>query len=197
MKKSNDDLGIKIRNLTYIVLIGFIILFILVIGLYFKGSSNRSTTTNSTSNSSGTTISNESYDVSSFNAVDVDGALALFDDGKTHVLYIGRSDCSYCQKTVPILAEVQEELGYTTDYLAVETNTINKSWSEWQTELAELAEKFSLTTEVNDEEDTYGNLLISKGYTPTVIIIQDGKMVDGFFGYKDASSIKTIVKKYL
>ena len=40
----------KIRNLTFIVILGFVVTFILIIGLYFRdgGTSSNTTTTNST-----------------------------------------------------------------------------------------------------------------------------------------------------
>ena len=194
----------KLKNLTIIVAIGFIVLLIAVIGLYFKG--GNVTTRETTDSNNNQTISNENYDVSKFNEVDVDGALALFKDKGTHVLYIGRSDCEYCQQTVPILTLIQEELNYTTDYLAVEMSTIDKDWSYWNQELADLAKKFDKKTELNvsnsegkteKKEDTYGNFLLNYGYTPTVIVIKNGKMVDGFFGYKEADNIKSIIEKYM
>ena len=50
---------------------------------------------------------------------------------------------------------------------------------------------------MGENTDTFGNLLTNKGYTPAVIIIKKGKMVDGFFGYKAASDVKSIIEKYL
>jgi len=104
----------KLRNLTYIVVLGFIILGLLIIGLYFKdGKTSDKTTTGSTDKQQTST----EYDVSGMNKVDVKGALALFDKKGTHVLYIGRSTCSVCVSTVPVLNQVQKELNYKTNYL--------------------------------------------------------------------------------
>lgn len=193
MKNSNQLLEDKIRNLTFITVLGFVLILLLIIGLYFKGGSTTKTTPEVQNNDNNAI----SYDISKFEEVNVDEALELFDDNKTHVLYIGRSDCSFCQKTAPVLTEVQEELEYTTKYLAVETNSINKSWNEWQTELKPLVKKLSKETTMGENTDTFGNLLTNKGYTPAVIIIKKGKMVDGFFGYKAASDVKSIIEKYL
>ena len=112
----------KLRNLTFIVILGFIILGILIIGLYFKdGSSSSNNSSNNTNTNSESSSADSDYDVSAMNEVDVDEALALFEEEGTHVLYIGRSGCTYCRQFVPVLNEVQEELGFTTNYLNAQT----------------------------------------------------------------------------
>ena len=66
--------------------------------------------------------------------------------------------------------------------------------------------KTKLTTTVRNEEgesekvtldDTMGNIFIKYGFTPTIVIIKDGKMVDGFIGYKDHDTVKKLVEKYM
>ncbi len=42
-----------------------------------------------------------------------------------------------------------------------------------------------------------GNIFIKYGFTPTIVIIKDGKMVDGFIGYKDHDTVKKLVEKYM
>lgn len=188
----------KLKNLTYIVLIGFLVNIFLTAGLYFK--------TFNTSNNEGNSNndSTKTYDVSKMTKVNVDGAKALFDSKEIQVLYIGRSDCSVCIDTVPVLNEVQKELNYVTNYLDL------NSVSNWKTELKPLADlmtvKTKLTTTVRNEEgesekvtldDTMGNIFIKYGFTPTIVIIKDGKMVDGFIGYKDHDTVKKLVEKYM
>lgn len=182
----------KLRNLTYITVLGFIILGLLIIGLYFKD--GKTTTTNPTTNTGGNTTTE--YDVSKMNKVDIKGALALFKDKGTHVLYIGRSTCSVCVNTVPVLNQVQAELNYKTNYLEVEVSK-SKPWTDWQKELKELTDKFNIETKVNSEEGTIGELFYDHGYTPTTVIIKNGKVVDGFIGYRNKDVVKELVKKYL
>ena len=183
----------KIRNLTFVVILGFIITFILIIGLYFRdgGNTNYSSSSNgsSGSSSSGSSTSSTDYDVSAMNEVDVDEALALFDEEGTHVLYIGRSTCSVCVQFVPVLNEVQKELNFTTNYLPVET-TATKTWSDFQDELKPLTDKLTI-------EATLGELFITNGYTPALIVIKDGEVVEGFFGYRDADTLTGILEEYL
>lgn len=183
----------KLRNLTYITVLGFIILGLLIIGLYFKD--GKTTTGGSTTTPGGNTGTTE-YDVSKMTKVDIDGALALFDKKGTHVLYIGRSTCSVCVSTVPVLNKVQEELNYKTNYLEVEVSKA-KPWTDWQKELKDLTDKFTPQTKVNSDEGTIGELFYEHGYTPTTVIIKNGKVVDGFIGYRSEDVVKELVKKYL
>ncbi len=189
---NESNLETKIKNLTYIVLIGFLVLGILVIGLYFKGDNNNSSSNGSNPTSSGSSDnSTVSYDVSKMKAVNVSEALALFNEKGTHILYIGRSNCSVCVSLVPLLNKLQEELNYTTNYY----NLLQTS--NWKTDMKELISKFTVETTVNGETDTITKLFGDHGYTPTVVIIKDGKVVDGFIGYRDYDTLKELVSKYL
>ena len=193
----------KIRNLTFIVIFGFIIMFILIIGLYFKDGGSSNNSTKSSSSSSSSESSSSDYDVSQMKEVDVDDALALFDEEGTHVLYIGRSTCSVCVQFVPVLNEVQEDLDFKTNYLDVDA--ISSIWAKNKTDAAEemynqvkrLTDKLDIEASANGETDTLGNLFISKGFTPALVVIQEGKVVGGFFGYRDKDTLTGILEEYL
>lgn len=191
----------KIRNLTFIVILGFIIMFILIIGLYFRNGGSSSNTTNNGSNSGGSASSNSNYDVSNMEEVDVDEALALFEEEGIHVLYMGRSTCSVCVQFVPVLNEVQQNLGFKSYYFNVETS----NWSDFQDEIKPLTDKLTVETTVRTTmdgesvtlEDTVGNLFYEYGFTPVTIIIKDGEMVDGFIGYRDNETLTDLIEQYL
>lgn len=193
----------KIRNLTFIVIFGFIIMFILIIGLYFKDGGSSNNSTKSSSSSSSSESSSSDYDVSQMKEVDVDDALALFDEEGTQVLYIGRSTCSVCVQFVPVLNEVQEDLDFKTNYLDVDA--ISSIWAKNKTDAAEemynqvkrLTDKLDIEASANGETDTLGNLFISKGFTPALVVIKDGKVVEGFFGYRDKDTLTGILEEYL
>ncbi len=127
--------------------------------------------------------------IKNFETVTAEEALDLYDRQGTYVLYIGRKGCSHCEKMVPSLKELQDELGYKTYYYE-----LTESFRE---DAKDLAEKFTLKLKVNGEEDTIGNLLIENGYTPTVVIIKDGKTVDGFIGERSKDKLKEMIYKYL
>lgn len=191
----------KIRNLTFIVILGFIIMFILIIGLYFRNGGSSSNTRNNGSNSGGSASSNSNYDVSNMEEVDVDEALALFEEEGIHVLYMGRSTCSVCVQFVPVLNEVQQNLGFKSYYFNVETS----NWSDFQDEIKPLTDKLTVETTVRTTmdgesvtlEDTVGNLFYEYGFTPVTIIIKDGEMVDGFIGYRDNETLTDLIEQYL
>ena len=112
-----EKLETKMKNLTFITVLGFAIVIILLIGLYFKnGSTTKTNTTNNTTNSSNETDAEAEYEktMKEFESVTVDGAMALYDKEGTYILYIGRKDCSVCQMVAPVLKEVQGDLEYKT-----------------------------------------------------------------------------------
>lgn len=195
MKENNfENLETKIKNLTYIVLMGFLVVGILVIGLYFKSDNkndNYGTTNNNSTTTNNGSDNTTSYDVSKMKAVDAKAALDLYKEKGTHVLYIGRSNCSVCVTILPLLNKLQEELNYTTNYY-----DLNQS-KNWKSDMEELINKFTVNATVNSEEGTIAKLFGDHGYTPTVIIIKDGKTVDGFIGYRDYETLKELVSKYI
>ncbi len=183
----------KLRNLTYVVVLGFIILGLLIIGLYFKDGDTSTSKTNN--NTNGSQSSSSEYDVSHMNEISVDDAIDLFDEKGTHVVYIGRSGCTYCREFVPVLNEVQEELGFTTNY--IDAQPLMNNWSEAREELAPLAELLDVEASANGKTGTLGELFLEKGYTPALIVIKDGKAVEGFFGYRDKEQLTKVLEEYL
>lgn len=186
MNENIQILETKIKNLTYIVMIGFIVVILLIAGLYIKGTGTKSTSTSTASSSSS---SSTEYDVSRMTKITGSDAVKLFDDAGTHILYIGRPTCSVCVQLVPQLNETIDELKVSVNYLELT--------SSFRTDWAGLFDKLTIKTTVNKEEGTFGELLEQYGYTPVIIVIQDGKMVDGFIGYRDSEAITSLFKKYL
>lgn len=184
-KNSLQQLDVKLRNLTFIVILGFVLIALLIIGLYFKDGSSK-TSNGGSSSSSDTSVK---YDVSKMKQVTGDEAAKLFDEKGTHILYIGRSTCSVCVNLVPELNTVMSDMTLTINYLPL-TQT-------FRTDFKNLFDKLDIETTVNNNKGTYGELLEEYGYTPVVVVIKDGKMVDGFVGYREASKIEELFKKYL
>ena len=113
----------------------------------------------------------------------------LFDKKGTQILYIGRPTCGVCVSLVPELNKAIDELNLTVYY--------SELTSAWQTDFAGIFDKLTVKTTINSEEATIGELLKSHGYTTTVIIIKDGKMVDGFIGYRASDALVELFNKYL
>lgn len=113
------------------------------------------------------TQENVEYDVSMFDSVDADKAVDLFDEEKTQVIYIGRETCGYCVQFLPALQQAQKDYGYKTKYLDITTVT-------------EDGQKAILEKD-NDEDFLATNF----GSTPMVILVKDGKIVDGWIGYAE------------
>ena len=113
---------------------------------------------------------NTDYDVSMFNSVSVDETIDLFSSKETKVIYIGRSTCGYCVKFLPVLQEAQEKFGYKTNYLDITTVT-----EDGQSKLLK---------KDNDEKFLEENF----GSTPMVLLVKNGKIVEGWVGYAEYDS---------
>lgn len=191
MKEENVTIETKIKNLTYIVLVGFIVVIMLLIGLYFKGGSSTTNTTTGGSSSGGS--SSTTYDVSKMTKVTGYEAAKLFDNKETQILYIGRPGCGVCVSLVPELNKVIDDLKIKINYLELD--------DKFRTEFKDLFDHLTIDTKITSGgetyEGTYGELLNKGGFTPMVIIIKDGKMVDGFIGSRSSDTITSLFKKYL
>lgn len=187
----NNELEGKLKNLTYTVIFGFVILGLLIIGLYFK--ENKVVSTGTTTNKEDSQSSSSTYDVSKMNEVTGAEAAKLFDKKGTQILYIGRPTCGVCVSLVPELNTVIKDLDVTINYSELKDS--------FRTDFEDLFDKLDIETKINSNGEelsgTYGELLNKRGFTPLVVIIKDGKMVDGFVGYKKADKIEELFNKYL
>ncbi len=184
-----EELENKIKNLTYIVIVGFIVLFILMVGLYFKDPTNNSTTTPKNEEV------DSSYDTSRLTLLDKEKTKALVNSKGTKFLFVGRKGCGICQSILPNLNSVIDKLDIEVNYLSLDV-------SNWRTEYADIFDHLAIETTITDStgtvnEGTYGELLNQKGFTPLVIVLKDGEMVDGFVGSRDADTIEEFFSKYL
>ncbi len=134
---------------------------------------------NSTSNDTEETATE--YDVSMMETVDLNTMLNdVFKREDIQVVYMGRKTCSHCVSFLPSLQKAQEELGYKTVYLDIET--VDTSSSEFEEFKNKLDMQYTMTENGEEKTDTYGSFY---GYTPAVFLYQNGKMVDGKIGGLD------------
>ena len=127
------------------------------------------------------------YDVSKFKELKIDGVLKLFDDSSLSIVYMGRPTCYYCVQFVPVLQKVQDSLGYTTIYL--DTTSLDRNDSK----VSALIEKMNVNVMMNGKEELLKNYY---GYTPMVLIIKDGKIVDANVGYIDYQELYKLISAY-
>lgn len=155
------------KLLNKILVCAYVIIALLAINTLILLVSNVDTSSNNNTTTTEETETNEDYDVSMMNSVNMNQLLDLFDSKETQVVYLGRSTCGYCVKFLPVLQQAQKDYGYTTNYLDITTVS--------DEEVAKLKDKD------NDEkflEENYGS-------TPMVILVKGGKMVDTWVGYSE------------
>ena len=108
--------------------------------------------------------------------ITIDDALSFFKDGKTGMLLFSRPTCPWCQKALPVLAEVAKEKQF--DVYYVDTEKF-ENWAESKTELVGYTEEFLSRDHSIDSE---GQLTI---YIPFVVAVKDGKATDAHIGTVD------------
>ena len=125
------------------------------------------------------------YDVSEMNKVSVYDVVNMFQDKKTHILYIGRESCSVCKAILPNLQAAQDDLDYVTNYLDI--TTVDRSSADWNKveKLLNLETSINVTDGNGESEvktETFGYFIGKYGYTPSIIIIKNNKMIAGHIG---------------
>lgn len=123
------------------------------------------------------------YDVSKYNSVNYSDFKKLTTLKGTHVIYIGRSSCSYCAMFLPIMNEAQEKYNFTTNYFDISS-------------IFDFSNNTIIDKEAYDEmsnlNDFFKENLLA---TPMVVIFKDGKYVDGTMGYQELNSYSKFLEK--
>lgn len=161
VRMEKKDNSAKILVCLYII-IGLLALNTLVVIL--SNASNESPTTGNTEE----TKENTEYDISMFNEITTDDLSKVASSSEPQVIYIGRSTCGYCVAFLPTLQKAQSEYGYTTQYLDI-------------TKITTEEQQNALLAYDNDSKILSDNF----GSTPMVLIVKDGKLVNGTVGYEE------------
>lgn len=162
----------KILKLIYVIFVLVLINTVILVTSNLKitiGDSNKESET--------TSEENQDYDVSMFEKVDFDKMMDKFESSDLEVIYIGRPTCGYCVKFLPVLQEAQKKFGYKTVYYDLTDVT--------QDETNKIIEK--------DNEDEF--IKTNFGATPMVLLVKDGKLVDGWVGYSEYDSFAEFLTK--
>lgn len=123
------------------------------------------------------------YDVSKYNSVNYSDFKKLTTLKGTHVIYIGRSSCSYCALFIPVMNEAQEKYDFTTNYFDI-SSIFNFSSNTIIDETA--------YNEMSNLNDFFKENFLA---TPMVVIFKDGKFVDGTMGYQELEDYSKFLEK--
>ncbi|MDD3048793.1 MAG: hypothetical protein PHQ89_02225 [Bacilli bacterium] len=111
---------------------------------------------------------NNTTETAKMNNIAIDQYLKLLDSNEKSYIYIGRTSCTYCQKITPVLNKIIANENITINYLNLENIT---------------DEDYSTLT--NSTE-----LLQGEWGTPTLLITQNGEVIDSQIGYADYDTTK-------
>jgi len=131
---------------------------------------------------------NLEYDVSSFESIDATEFLNVLNSEEPTVVYLGREGCGYCVNFLPVLKQAQQEMNYKTHY--VDIYEVDNSTDDYKTMVSKIND---LTEQFNDDNNT--NYESIYGYTPMVLIVQDGYIEDVSIGYLEYDKFKEFLNK--
>lgn len=183
MKKDSEQLQ-AIKVSLYIIIV---LLIIITITLFVTNANSDGKSNTSNNNSSET---NSDYDVSMMESADISQVLGYFEDGSKKLIYVGRSSCSACIAFLPNLQQAQSEYGYKT--VNLDTDTVVTSSDEYKKFVEKLDMEYTLVNNGESETGEFGSFF---GYTPTLIVIENGKQVDGFIGYMEYDELTAFLDK--
>ena len=109
-----------------------------------------------------------------FNYIDIDEYLEFLDSKDKHIVYVARPSCSYCQVETPIVKRIAGKYKLDIYYLNTE--------EFYDSELKDYTED---GYKLINSTDTF-----SEGIsTPNTLIVQNGKVIDGEYGYVEEDSL--------
>ena len=160
-KKEELKTLVTIKYLCWAILVLVAICFFCL--LIMMNNNTSASDTNKAKEPTETTNEGE-YDVSMFEQIDANGLKKAFDSSEIQVVYLGRATCGYCVQFLPILQQAQSEYGYTTKYIDI-----------------------SAVSDKDAEKITAMDDFLAENYgtTPLVILVKDGKLIDGHIGYAE------------
>ena len=173
----NDEIKEILRKILICI---YVLIVLVAINTVINISKNVtiSSSSENTEKTEETGSTNTDYDVSMFKKVTPEEAVKAFDSDKLQVIYIGRETCGYCVQFLPTLQQAQKDYGYKTLYLDITTVTTEDQQNAIM--------KFD-----NDEKFLSQNF----GATPMVLLVKDGKLVDGWVGYSEYDAFATFLEE--
>jgi predicted bacteriocin transport accessory protein len=94
------------------------------------------------------------------------------DTNSKNYIYVGKTGCSYCEKIEPILKDLGKELNITFNYLDIH----------------------SLSTDEYNEFLKSDDVFAGDWGTPTLLITENGQVIDSHVGYADNATIKSFLQ---
>lgn len=158
----------QLKKLQVCVYIIIVLLFVNTIALFASLKDPNDTTTDTESEET------YEYDVSMFDEISADEFVEAYNGSDLKVVYFGRSTCAYCIQFLPILQQAQADYNYTTLYVDIEAID-----SDGVSKITELDSYL---------EETYGQ-------TPSVVLVQNGQIVDYNLGYTDYSTFVSMLEE--
>lgn len=158
MKNNKNTNELILMHTKTIILLLCVITICSLVSLVLSIMSFKTTKTNDATTEETVEEEAADYDVSMFKKIDVDKFVKLFNNKEEKsIIYLGRETCGYCVKFLPNLQKAQKEYNYQTYYLDI--TTVDDKGVDKITKLNKFLKE-------------------NYGYTPMVIVVQDGKILN-------------------
>ncbi len=131
------------------------------------------------------TSDQEIYDVSMFINLTPSEILKKVKNKEKFILFIGKSDCPYCQKMLPSIQKAQSDYNFKTIYLNAKSIDVDSN------DYKELASFLDQKETINGETKTFGEFQL----TPMIVAFENGKMKDGIIGYDTYDYLSEFLEK--
>ena len=112
-----------------------------------------------------------------FNEISFDEAIQYFTEKKSGVLYFGFSSCPWCKEAKPVLKKAAQEKGIDIQYVKVRDEEKNRLYTDEQ--------KSQIQPYIQDYMSNNDEGILTL-YVPLVLVVKNGKVVDGHEGTLDS-----------
>ncbi len=129
----------------------------------------------------------EKVDTSMFRVINLEQALDLFETPEPKLLVMSVETCQATVSYVPYLQIAQAKQGYNTYYL--ELSEIDSKSEEFK----EFQEKLDMEYDFRGTKGKFGTFIEN---TPSTIIIKNKKMVYGYIGSLNTTTLETLTDAY-
>ena len=134
----------------------------------------------------------EKADYSIFSKTTVSSALKMAKEKTPTFIYFGYEGCEACDSFTSTLKTINDE--YDIKMYYINTKSLDRNSSDWK----KLTNMFTKEVKLNLKKDgvnleqtkTIGKFLYEDGYTPTFVVVKEGKLVNGNIGKMTQESLE-------
>lgn len=120
--------------------------------------------------------------VGSYDDINLDGLKSKIDNKEDFVLLIGFPGCQACEEYSPTFKRAQAMYEFKAYYMNINSvDNKSKTWKEIMKGIT-VKQKIAFSDDDDTIEDTIGNIILERKYTPVTLIYSEGNCIEGNIG---------------